>query len=124
MLFRRSFLGLAAAALLALPAGAGEEKLTAAEIEVLLAGNTIAGDWSGKYRQYYAADGATMYYPEGGTPDPGKWRVNADTDQYESWWETTGWVGYDILRAGEGYLWRDSSGKTYPFTVMEGRQVE
>jgi hypothetical protein len=123
MLLRRAFLALAAAALAA-PAFAGGDRLTAAEIESLLAGNTIEGDWGGMYKQYFEADGTTMYYPEGGEPDPGKWRVNAQTDQYESWWEGTGWVGYDVLHAEEGYLWRDGDGDTHPFTVMEGRQVE
>ncbi len=110
---------------LALSTGAAfvaEVELTAAEIEKTIAGNTISGDWNDKYKQYFRADGFTMYIPEGGSGDEGKWRVNAAENTYESWWESTGWTPYKISRDGETYFWIDKSGK-YPFEVMEGKQI-
>ena len=106
------------------PPAAAEELLTAQEIETLLLGNTISGDWGGQYKQYYGEDGFTMYVPASGDSDPGKWRVNSEENTYESWWEGTGWVGYQIARDGDAYLWIDSAGKKFPFVVLDGKQVD
>jgi hypothetical protein len=103
---------------------AEEVQLEAAEIEELLAGNTISGTWSGtQYKQFYEADGLTVYVPDGGSADEGKWRVDPATDNYESWWEATGWVGYQIVRDGDTYYWVDGDGGRHPFVVLEGKQV-
>ncbi|MEM8774689.1 MAG: hypothetical protein AAGF53_06620 [Pseudomonadota bacterium] len=108
---------------LAFQASLAEEKLTAEEIETLLNGNTIKGVWSGNnYTQYFGENGETAYIPEGRMPDIGRWRVNIDTDQYESWWEQTGWTGYTVLKVDEGYGWKRSDGYE-PFTVLEGKRV-
>lgn len=124
---RRSFSIAVAAALLApaLPAFAAPTRLTAAEIEALLSGNTIVGEWAGAaYRQYYAADGSTLYVPEGGKPDEGRWRVNAETDEYESWWQSTGWTPYALVRTDEGgHAWINGD-RLEPFQVLSGRQME
>lgn len=101
---------------------AAEVELTAAEIETALAGNTIDGDWGGKYKQYFRDDGFTMYAPEGGSMDEGKWRVNAENNTYDSWWASTGWTPYKVSRDGDTFYWHDKSGK-YPFTVAEGKQI-
>jgi hypothetical protein len=124
---RRIFMGL----LLCLPAlgtvaaQAAQQKLTAAEIEALLSGNTIVGTWSGtSYRQYYGSDGTTLYVPEGGRADEGRWRVNAETDEYESWWRSTGWTPYALARLGDGnYAWINGD-RMEPFEVLPGRQIE
>lgn len=124
---RRIFMGL----LLSLPclgpvaAQAAPAKLTAPEIETLLSGNTIVGTWSGTpYRQYYAADGTTLYVPEDGRADEGRWRVNAETDEYESWWRSTGWTPYALVRTEEGeHAWINGD-RLEPFRVVPGRQIE
>lgn len=107
------------------PVHAGPVRMTAAEIEALLAGNTIVGTWSGTaYRQFYATDGSTLYLPEGGRPDEGLWRVNAETNHYESWWRSTGWTPYAMVRTDDGrYAWVNGNALE-PFAVLAGRQIE
>ena len=133
MINRRAFTAIAAAGVLALSgaASAGEEaadavtvQMTAAQIEDLLAGNTVMGTWSGSnYTQYYGEDDFTVYIPEGGEPDEGKWRVNADTDDYESWWRSTGWTPYAIVMTNDGYAFVNGE-YLEQFDVFEGKQVE
>ena len=102
---------------------AAETKLTAAEIDTLLNGNTISGSWSGTaYKQYYGENGSTMYLAEGSPPSPGKWRTNTQTNMYESWWENTGWTPYVIVRTDDGLAWVSGDSLHY-FTVMEGKQI-
>lgn len=121
---RRHFLALLMA--LALPAGAlaaEGTRLTADQIKVLLAGNTAFGEWEGTaYRQYFSPDGGTVYLPDGGDPDEGKWRVDAGENLYESWWESTGWVAYAIERRDDQLYWVDGE-KAHVFTVREGEQL-
>lgn len=124
---RRVFSGLLAAPLIvaALPAPAAEVRLSAAEIEAVLAGNTIVGTWSGTpYRQYYGTDGSTIYVPEGRTPDEGRWRTDPETDMYDSWWESTGWTPYALVRTEAGGLAWVNGDKLEPFRVLEGRQLD
>ena len=98
--------------------------LKAAEIESLLAGNTIEGIWGrSSYKQFFDKNGFTLYAPDNGRRDEGRWRVNADADTYESWWRSTGWTPYRIRREGETLLWVDGEGREYAFTVTEGRQI-
>ncbi len=124
--------GVSVAAILAMvlmtivpPARAEPVSLTADEVTALLTGNTAVGDWSGTaYRQYFAADGTTIYHAEGAPPDTGQWRVNAETGAYESLWRSGGWSGYDVARDGDRYLWIvHGSGDAQAFTVVEGRQL-
>jgi len=98
-------------------------KLTAAQIDTLLSGNTAVGTWSGNgYRQYFDASGATLYLAEGAPPDRGKWRINAETDQYESWWERSNWAGYTIVMTNEGYAWLNR-GALEPFELLAGDRL-
>lgn len=126
MITRRSFLVATAAALLAPPgtAHAQETRLTAPEITALLTGNTITGDWSGaRYKSYFAPDGVTIYLPEGGSPQQGKWRVNLVNDEYQSWWEHSGWTSYGIVRTADGLAWAYGDTRQ-PFTVQNGRTIK
>ncbi len=123
---RRVFIGsvLASSLVGGAPAMAAAVKLSAAEIEALLSGNTIVGTWSGtSYRQYYAPDGTTLYVPEGGRADEGRWRTNPDTNDYESWWRSTGWTPYALVRLeGGDYAWVNGD-RHEPFRVIAGRQL-
>ena len=104
-------------------ASQADEALTASEIDRLLRGNTIEGSWSGAaYTQYFSDDGQTIYLQANRRPEIGRWRVNSQTDQYESWWEQTGWTGYTILRTDTGYGWKRDA-KTEPFTVLPGKKI-
>ena len=59
-MIRRAFL--ACLLVLALPAQAQSVKLKAHEIDTLLSGNTAVGKWDGTaYRQFFDADGTTIY---------------------------------------------------------------
>lgn len=98
--------------------------LKAPEIEALLSGNTTIGLWSGtSYRQYYDPNGRTIYVSERGSPEHGKWRVNQETNKYESQWERSGWSAYGIARDGEKLLWSKSDGDSQVFTVMPGNRL-
>ncbi|PKQ13760.1 MAG: hypothetical protein CVT70_02040 [Alphaproteobacteria bacterium HGW-Alphaproteobacteria-1] len=124
---RRSLFALLAAPLLvaSLPSGAANVRLSASEIEALLLGKTIVGTWSGtSYRLYFDADGSTLYVPEGGKPDEGRWRTNPETHEYESWWRSTGWTPYALVRTESGGLAWINGDRLEPFRVLEGRQVD
>ncbi|KGM89219.1 hypothetical protein rosmuc_00703 [Roseovarius mucosus DSM 17069] len=124
---RRLVLGVLSAGLLALgwPVTAQPAQMTAAEISALLSGNTIVGSWSGTdYQQYFAADGSTVYMLGDGRRDDGQWRVNAETNDYESWWRSTGWTPYAMVRTEAGsYAWINGD-RLEPFEVLSGRQIE
>ena len=105
---------------------AEERRLSAAEIEAALSGNTVDGNWKGTpFRQYFGTDGATLYIAEGAEPSPGKWKADAQTDQYCSWWEGSGWDCYDIHSDGpESIIWVvPSDGYRSPSRVLKGRKL-
>ena len=111
---------------LAAPATAGERKLTAAEIEAALAGNTVDGNWKGTpFRQYFGKDGATVYLAKGAEPSPGKWKADAEKDQYCSWWQGSGWDCYDIYSEGpDSIVWVvPSDGYRSPSKLLKGRKL-
>ncbi|HSF95514.1 MAG TPA: hypothetical protein VLA52_10865 [Thermohalobaculum sp.] len=122
-MFRRMFLAAAIAAA-ASPGWAQAVRLTAAEIEALLSGNTIRGTWNGDlYKQFFSASGRTIYAPRHSRSTAGKWRVNPETDSYESWWEMSGWAAYGIIRDGDALFWTTESGPPQPFEVLPGEQL-
>jgi hypothetical protein len=126
-MYRRYFLALTAtiAAFGLQSAQAGSDQLTANEINELLAGNTINGVWAGaNYTEYFSAHGLAIYIPAGGPPSEGKWRANPDTDEYESWWRSTGWTPYVIVETeGGGHAFVNGA-TLEPFTVSPGKQID
>lgn len=124
---RRCFIVAVLATMLApgLPVAAAPTSATAEEIASLLTGNTIVGTWSGtRYRQYFDANGTTTYSTEGGRSDDGRWRVNPDTNEYESWWRSTGWTPYLLVHTDDGgYAWVNGD-RLEPFDVLTGKQIE
>jgi hypothetical protein len=110
-----SLLGLA---LLASQAMAEPRQLTASEISDLISDRTVEGTWNETpYIQRFGSDGWTLYEAEGAPPDQGKWRVNPQTNQYESWWERGGWSTYTIIEDEGALFWLGSNGKPQPFQV-------
>lgn len=102
---------------------AQDTALTAPEVQHLLSGNTAEGQWDGAhYKSYFDADGTTIYAPANDDPLRGKWRVNAQTGQYESFFDAVGWTGYTVLRTDAGFAWQHD-GQSYPFSVVEGRDL-
>ena len=108
-----------------LPVAAAPTSATAEEISTLLTGNTIVGTWSGtRYRQYFDANGTTTYSTEGGRSDDGRWRVNQDTNEYESWLRSTGWTPYLLVHTDDGsYAWVNGD-RLETFEVLTGKQIE
>lgn len=87
---------------------AEERKMTAIQIFEALAGNTVVGAWGRKpYRAYFRPDGLTIYVPDGGEPESGKWRVDEDKDQYCAWWARSGWRCYHLYRDGRAVIWEN-----------------
>ena len=125
---KRVLMGLILAGLV-LPAtlvAAEERRLSAAEIEAALAGNTVDGNWKGTpFRQCFGTDGTTVYIAEGADPSPGKWKADAQTDQYCSWWEGSGWDCYDIHSDGpESIIWVvPADGYRSPSKLLKGRKL-
>ncbi|WP_338549837.1 hypothetical protein [Roseovarius phycicola] len=100
------------------------QPLTAAEIDLHLRGNTIKGAWSGEaYTQFFSEDGQTVYLQQNRRPDVGRWRVNSETNQYESWWEQTGWTGYTVLETKDGYAWKRGDDHEV-FSMSAGKQIK
>ena len=103
---------------------AGTVQATAAQIDELLRGNTITGTWGAStYTQYFDDSGFTVYIADGRPPSRGKWRVKVDTDQYDSWWENTGWTAYTVMMTNEGYAWVNGDTLEY-FQVLDGKQAK
>ena len=115
---------LAFAVVPSLPALA-DEVLTAEEIKTMLTGNTILGTWNGDpYRQLFKANGITFYAPKTSRSSRGEWRVNAETNEYESWWEQSGWAGYQIIRRDGNLYWTSkNTSEPQPFEVLAGDQL-
>lgn len=124
-MLRSTLTALLVLAVVPFQAAAAREIVTAAEIETLLSGNTILGTWNGEeYKQYFIADGVTIYAPKRSQSTRGKWRVNAKQNTYESWWEQSGWSAYKIVRQGDALFWTNTEGKdAQPFTVLPGEQL-
>jgi hypothetical protein len=107
-------------------ADAGEKTLSAEEISALLSGNTAIGRWiDHNYRQYFDASGSTIYAQENARSAVGRWRVNAGTNQYESWWEQSGWgSGYTVIVREGVYHWvGGGAAKPQAFTLVEGQKL-
>ncbi len=120
MIFRYLMLLVASLFLTAPTASYAQEQLNAAQIETLLSGNSIYGTWYGDpYVQYFDPTGPTLYKPENGHSDGGSWRVNHETNEYESWWRMSGWSSYKVAKTEDGYAWMHHS-TLQPFTVTEG----
>ncbi len=104
---------------------AQERRLSAAEIEDKLIGNTIRGLWNGQpYRQFFGGSGRTIYVEDGRQPHMGRWKADAEKDQYCSSWEGRS-ACYEVLDGGADaiILVLPGSGKKFPATVLQGDQL-
>ena len=107
------------------PASAEEQRLTGLKIHEALAGNTVVGEWGNQpYRSYFRPDGLTIYKPDGGPAENGKWRVDEETDQYCSWWARSGWSCYNVYREGRTIIWEIPGTDTrYPSEILGGKRL-
>lgn len=99
--------------------------LNAEEIEQLLSGNTITGNWVGEdYEQFFSSDGSTIYRPLGGQDSVGEWRVNAESGLYESLWPgVPTWDDYEVHQEDDTFFWTGQGVQLSPFTVVDGDQL-
>ncbi len=113
------------AMVLAGPASAQSVKLTAEEITKLLTGNTAIGKWEGnRYRQFFGSDGVTIYAQEGSRSTRGEWRVDAETDEYQSIWPNDAdWEGWVVIEYAGAYYWASKKTPPTPFRVEEGEKL-
>lgn len=113
----------AAIAVCASPAAAQSVKLQGHEISILLSGNTAVGVWDGNaYRQYFDADGTTIYAQEGARSARGQWRVVGE--EYQSIWpKDTEWQGWFVMEFNGQWFWVSKSTPPTPFDVVEGQKL-
>lgn len=101
---------------------AAEKTLDQAQIVEALAGKTAAGEYGGRaFRQYFGAEGETVYLSEGGRPDKGKWRAS-ENNEYCSWWMQAGWTCYRMTGEGERVTWL-SDGTAFHARMTAGRHL-
>jgi hypothetical protein len=98
-------------------------KLQSHEIGALLTGNTAVGEWQGaKYRQYFDADGSTIYAQEGTRSTLGQWRV--ENDEYQSIWKgDPDWEGWFVMEYAGAFFWVSKTTPPTPFEMLEGQQL-
>jgi len=74
---------------------------------------------------YFDETGSTIYAQENTRSAVGRWRVNTETHQYESWWDQSGWgSGYNIVLKDGTYYWiGGGASQPQPFTVETGQKL-
>ena len=112
------------AGLLSLPALAtepGDAKTpTQAQLQQLLTGNTLQGEWNGRpFTQHFAPSGSTRYREGDGPKSRGTWSVNAKGQYCSVWLPSPAEACYDVLVKDNNVLWK-SGGKIHPTIVTKG----
>ncbi|ABG33318.1 hypothetical protein CEP88_08610 [Roseobacter denitrificans] len=109
----------------ALPATAQAVKLKAYEIEILLSGNTVFGQWDGvEYRQFFGEAGETIFASSDAGSLQGDWRVDAQRDELQSIWRNAPeWKSWFVMEWDGDFYWVSKSTPPTPFRVEEGNQM-
>ena len=105
-------------------ASAMEHKLSGAEIHDWIDGNTIIGVWAGtSYRQFFQADGITVYQVAGVPVEFGRWWVTET--EFCALYVNGGQVCYRVARDGDRLIWQTMSVWRRNFTaeVLTGNQL-
>ena len=95
------------------------------DIRTLLTGNTAIGRWEGQnYRQYFGADGVTIYSQDGAKSTRGEWRVDDEVQEYQSIWPNDAdWEGWFVMEFSGDYYWVSKKTPPTPFELVEGEQL-
>lgn len=114
--------------MLPLAAHAAPQVVPGNKIKQLLTGNTILGTWAGQpYRQYFDANGSTIFAQKSATSTYGEWRIDLEENLYESWWRGSGWSGYQVVEENGQYFWMSQKDGQkdglQPFEVLDGQQL-
>lgn len=114
-----------AVSLLASVASAQSIKLTGNEIAALLTGNTAIGRWEGTpYRQFFGAEGVTIFAQEGARSTRGEWRIDDEAQEYQSIWPGDAeWEGWFVMEYGGTFYWVSKKTPPTPFQVLDGQQL-
>lgn len=98
-------------------------KLSGQEIDKLLRGNTAVGLWDGApYRQYFGADGVTIFAQKDARSARGEWRVKGD--EYQSVWPgDSDWQGWFVMEYAGQWFWVSKKTPPTPFEVLDGAQL-
>jgi len=106
-------------------AQAGEEPLTGTQIKEILSGNTVFGEQKGTpWKQYFDADGATVYISGDDAPSPGRWTVRGD-HFCSQWPPSENWDCYKMTGADQNVTWIfEGGGDPWPAKVVPGRQID
>jgi len=110
---------------LAGPVFAQAVKLQPHEIQALLTGNTAVGVWEGaNYRQFFGADGRTIYAQRGARSTVGEWRIDVDRSEYQSIWPNDAdWEGWFVMEWAGDFYWVSKSTPPTPFQIVQGQQL-
>jgi hypothetical protein len=106
---------------------AAERPLSGTDIRTLLAGNTAVGSSNkGDWRQFFNANGDTLYVRGKEPPSSGAWRVKGD--QFCSQWPpATDWTCYtmtgDPALPEPAVTWQGQSGTPFPATIQKGNRL-
>lgn len=107
--------------------GTGGERngtVAADDISALLAGNTAEGQAGAqRFRQFFDADGTTIYSELGGRQSTGLWRVSEVADLYESKWGDNEWERWEIRRIDGVLHWIAEGVEPITFEMVEGQQL-
>lgn len=122
MIARRLFLA-ALVCVVGTTAHAQARKLQEDEIVALLTGNTAVGRWEGvSYRQYFDADGSTIFAQDGARSTLGEWRVIGE--EYQSIWpRDAGWESWFVMEYLGDFYWVSRATPPTPFEVLDGQQL-
>lgn len=106
-------------------ASAQSVKLTATQITDLLTGNTAVGKWDGTpYRQFFGADGVTIYAQDGARSARGEWRIDTQRNEYQSIWpKDEDWEGWYVMKYAGAHYWVSKTTPPTPFRVEIGEQL-
>jgi hypothetical protein len=99
-------------------AGAGETRMTGAEITAALSDHTLGGkNADNKSWQQIFQKGGVTYYSADGAQSQGVWAVRGD--QYCSQWPPNeSWTCYDLMTDGKAYSFVSASGGRTTGTLL------
>ena len=122
---QRRYMIAAFISLLATPGLGQSVKLSGDDIRTLLTGNTAIGRWEGQnYRQYFGADGVTIYSQDGAKSTRVEWRVDDEVQEYQSIWPNDAdWEGWFVMEFSGDYYWVSKKTPPTPYELVEGEQL-
>ncbi len=117
-------IGLAILLSCATAAQAAERPLKGPEIDALIKGNTVTGqDISGVWKQFFDANGETVYVAGSKPPSRGAWNVQGDKF-CSQWPPNEAWTCYvvtgDLDAKPRTVTWISGGGTKYPGAVQVG----